>query len=95
MVMYFGAAVEQGPKARVLGAPLHPYTQALLGAVPVLRQADRKPHLPLVGEMPSPLDPPSGCAFHTRCPLVQDRCRAEVPLLRELGGRRVACHVVS
>jgi dipeptide transport system ATP-binding protein len=95
MVMYFGAAVEQGPKARVLGAPLHPYTQALLGAVPMLRKADRKPHLPLVGEMPSPLSPPGGCAFHTRCPLAQDRCRAEVPLLRDVGGRRVACHVVS
>jgi dipeptide transport system ATP-binding protein len=95
MVMYFGAAVEQGPKAQVLGAPLHPYTQALLGAVPALRKADRRPHVPLVGEMPSPLNPPSGCAFHGRCPLAQARCREEVPLLREVGGRRVACHVVQ
>jgi dipeptide transport system ATP-binding protein len=95
MVMYFGAAVEQGPKAQVLGAPLHPYTQALLGAVPTLRRADRKPRIPLVGEMPSPLAPPSGCAFHTRCPLVTPRCKAEVPLLREVVGRRVACHVVQ
>jgi dipeptide transport system ATP-binding protein len=103
MVMYFGAAVEQGPKAQVLGDPLHPYTQALLGAVPVLRQADRRPRIALQGEMPSPLSPPSGCAFHTRCSLAQARCKVEVPLLREVGGvgggatgrRRVACHLVA
>jgi dipeptide transport system ATP-binding protein len=95
MVMYFGAAVEQGPKAAVLSRPLHPYTRALLGAVPALKAADRKPRVPLVGEMPSPLAPPGGCAFHTRCPLVQDRCKTEVPLMRELAGRRLACHVVE
>jgi len=95
MVMYFGAAVEQGPKAAVLGTPLHPYTRALLAAVPVLRAADRKPAVALVGEMPSPLAPPSGCAFHTRCPLAQARCKAEVPVLREVGGRLVACHLVA
>ena len=95
MVMYFGAAVEHGPKVAVLGTPLHPYTRALLAAVPVLRAAERKPHIPLVGEMPSPLAPPSGCAFHTRCPLAVARCRDEVPLLRELAGRQVACHVVE
>ena len=95
MVMYFGAAVEQGPKAAVLGSPLHPYTRALLGAVPVLRAAERKPHIPLVGEMPSPLAPPSGCAFHTRCPLAVARCKTELPVLREVGGRQVACHVVA
>jgi len=95
MVMYFGAAVEQGPKAQVLGAPLHPYTRALLSAVPALRRADRKPRAPLVGEMPSPLSPPGGCAFHTRCPLAEARCRAEAPVLREMQGRQVACHVVN
>ncbi len=95
MVMYFGAAVEQGPKAQVLGAPLHPYTRALLSAVPVLRRADRKPRTPLVGEIPSPLAPPGGCAFHTRCPLAEARCRAEVPVLREMHGRQVACHGVN
>jgi dipeptide transport system ATP-binding protein len=95
MVMYFGSAVEQGPKAQVLGAPLHPYTQALLSAVPTLKRSQRKARVPLVGEMPSPLAPPSGCAFHTRCPLVQARCREELPLLRDVGGRRVACHVVA
>jgi dipeptide transport system ATP-binding protein len=95
MVMYLGRAVEQGPKAQVLGAPLHPYTQALLAAVPALHKADRRPHRPLAGELPSPLAPPSGCAFHTRCPWVQPRCRAEAPALREVGGRRVSCHVVA
>ncbi len=95
MVMYFGSAVEQGPKAQVLGQPLHPYTQALLSAVPALRPQDRHQRQPLQGEVPSPLAPPTGCAFHTRCPLAQARCRVEVPLLREVGGRRVACHVVA
>ena len=95
LVMYLGHAVEQGPKAQVLGAPLHPYTRALLGAVPVLRRADRKVRIPLVGETPSPLAPPGGCAFHTRCTLAQARCVAEVPALREAGGRLVACHLVA
>ena len=99
LVMYFGSAVEQGPKARVLKEPLHPYTQALLSAVPALRARDRQSRemkrVPLRGEMPSPLAPPSGCAFHTRCPLAQPRCRAEVPVLRPVAGRLVACHVVS
>ena len=95
MVMYFGSAVEQGPKAQVLGAPLHPYTQALLSAVPALKAQDRRQRVPLQGEMPSPLSPPTGCTFHTRCPLAVARCRAEVPTLRELAGRRVACHVVA
>ena len=95
MVMYLGRAVEQGPKAQVLGAPLHPYTRALLAAVPVLKRADRRPRIALVGETPSPLNPPSGCSFHTRCPLTQARCKAEVPLLREVDGRAVACHLVG
>ena len=94
MVMYLGRAVEQGPKAAVLGAPLHPYTRALLGAVPVLKKADRRPRIALVGETPSPLNPPSGCSFHTRCPLAQARCKAEVPVLRGVAGRQVACHLV-
>jgi len=95
MVMYLGRAVEQGPKAQVLGAPLHPYTQALLAAVPRLRRTERRPRVALKGELPSPLAPPGGCAFHTRCPLAQARCREEAPLLRELGGRSIACHVVA
>ena len=95
LVMYLGAAVEQGPKDAVLGRPLHPYTQALLGAVPVLHAAQRRTRVPLVGELPSPLAPPAGCSFHTRCPWVQPRCRTEAPLLRDVGGRQVACHVVQ
>ena len=92
MVMYLGRAVEQGPKAQVLGAPRHPYTQALLSAVPALRRLDRKPRIPLVGEAPSPLAPPTGCAFHTRCPLADARCTAEAPILRDVAARLVACH---
>ena len=95
MVMYLGRAVEQGPKQAVLGTPLHPYTRALLGAVPVLKKADRRPRIALVGETPSPINPPSGCAFHTRCPLVQAQCKAELPLMREVDGRQVACHLVG
>ena len=89
MVMYFGAAVEQGPQGAGAGRPLHPYTQALLSAVPVLRRADRQLRIPLVGEIPSPLSPPGGCAFHTRCPrgrgrAAGSRCRCCV---KRTGGR--------
>ncbi|MCY7316197.1 MAG: dipeptide ABC transporter ATP-binding protein [Rubrivivax sp.] len=92
MVMYLGRAVEHGPKAAVLKTPLHPYTRALLAAVPVLKPADRRVHIPLIGETPSPLAPPPGCTFHTRCPLAQARCRTEPPALRDIQGRLVACH---
>jgi len=92
MVMYLGRVAEQGARSAVLRRPLHPYTQALLAAAPVLRRADRRPRRPLAGELPSPLAPPSGCAFHTRCPRARERCRVELPLLREVDGRQVACH---
>jgi len=92
MVMYLGAAVENGPKALVLGTPRHPYTQALLSAVPALRRSDRRRRIPLVGELPSPLELPDGCAFHGRCPMAVARCRVETPALRTLDGRQVACH---
>ena len=95
MVMYFGRAVEQGPRVAVMDTPLHPYTRALLAAAPVLEPAQRRVQVPLAGEIPSPLAPPSGCAFHTRCPLAERRCHAETPLLRAVAGRRVACHVVA
>ncbi len=95
MVMYLGSAVEHGPRAQVLGAPLHPYTLALLSAVPALKAAAERPRLALHGEAPSPLAPPPGCSFHTRCPLARPRCRVEPPLLREVSGRKVACHVVA
>jgi dipeptide transport system ATP-binding protein len=90
MIMYLGIAVEHGPKERIFAQPLHPYTQALLAATPGMGRG-RKRIIPK-GELPSPLDPPKGCVFSTRCPYVTDRCRAERPSLRPLGGRLVACH---
>jgi len=88
LVMYLGHAVEQGPKSRIFARPLHPYTQALLASTPGLSSQ----RIVLKGELPSPLDPPSGCVFSTRCPHVTARCREERPLLRALDERLVACH---
>jgi len=90
MIMYLGIAVEHGPKERIFARPLHPYTQALLAATPGMGRG-RKRVVPK-GELPSPLDPPKGCVFSTRCPYVTDRCRTERPPLRPLDGRLVACH---
>jgi dipeptide transport system ATP-binding protein len=92
MVMYLGRMVEQGPKQAVFAAPKHPYTRALLSATPVADPAHKKERIVLKGELPSPLNPPSGCAFRTRCPMAQDRCAAETPELREIGVQKVACH---
>jgi dipeptide transport system ATP-binding protein len=94
MVMYLGSAVEVGDKQRLFAAPLHPYTQALMSATPQLKAAERRERILLKGELPSPLNPPSGCAFHKRCPRATARCAEETPLLREVDGRQVACHVV-
>ena len=94
MVMYLGRAVESGEKKRIFSAPLHPYTRALMSATPALRPADRRERIRIVGELPSPLNPPSGCAFHKRCPMAVARCSVETPLLREVDGRQVACHEV-
>ena len=88
LVMYLGHSVEQGPKARIFERPLHPYTQALLASTPGLSSQ----RIVLKGELPSPLSPPTGCVFSTRCPHVTQRCRDERPALRELDQRRVACH---
>jgi dipeptide transport system ATP-binding protein len=90
LVMYLGRAVEQGPKEALFARPLHPYTQALLAGTPSVDK--KRERIVLRGELPSPLNPPSGCAFHTRCPHATERCRDELPALRSLGGRRVACH---
>ncbi len=90
LVMYLGLAMEQGSKERIFGAPLHPYTRALLGSTPGLEALGGR--TVLKGELPSPLAPPSGCVFSTRCPYATDRCRAERPALRPLDGRLVACH---
>ena len=91
LVMYLGLAVEQGPKERIFGKPLHPYTQALLASTPAIG-GGRQPYKMAKGEVPSPLDVPKGCVFATRCPHVTDLCRAERPPLRPVGGRLVACH---
>ncbi len=92
MVMYLGRAVEQGARDAVMGDPRHPYTQALLSATPTVDAAARRARVVLQGELPSPLNPPQGCAFHTRCPLAEARCREARPeLLREGGRQAVAC----
>jgi dipeptide transport system ATP-binding protein len=88
LVMYLGLAMEQGPKRKIFSRPLHPYTRALLTSTPGM---GRK-YIVVKGELPSPLDPPAGCVFSTRCPHVTDLCRAERPLPRPLEGRMVACH---
>ncbi|MCX5144377.1 ABC transporter ATP-binding protein [Streptomyces sp. NBC_00338] len=100
-VMYLGRIVEQAPAAELFAAPKHPYTQALLSAAPVPDPAEQRGRRRIVlgGDLPSPLDPPPGCHFHTRCPLATERCRTEAPVLRTLsaGGapREVACHLVA
>jgi peptide/nickel transport system ATP-binding protein len=93
-VMYLGRIVEEAPTSSLFERPLHPYTQILRGSVPVPDPTVtwRPPVLP--GEPPSPIDIPTGCRFHPRCPFAEPRCRAEVPALRELApGHRVACHL--
>ena len=93
MVMYLGRAVEHGPREAVFSAPSHPYTEALLSATPTVDAAARRQRIVLQGELPSPLAPPAGCAFHTRCPIAEPRCKDERPLLAPLRGRAVACLV--
>ncbi|MDQ2963258.1 MAG: dipeptide ABC transporter ATP-binding protein [Pseudomonadota bacterium] len=91
-VMYLGKIVEYGAKDAVFGRPAHPYTQALLASTPTLDARARRQRIALKGELPSPLDPPAGCPFHTRCPHAIERCRVEVPPLEPFGAIRVACH---
>lgn len=93
LVMYLGHAVEQGEKKTIFFQPLHPYTQALLASTPgIVGSGKARKRIVLTGELPSPLNPPSGCVFSTRCPNVTPRCHTERPVLRELAGRQVACH---
>jgi oligopeptide transport system ATP-binding protein len=92
-VMYLGVIVERAPTAAMYERPLHPYTRALLAAAPVANPRLRRQRPPILGDPPSPLSPPSGCRFRTRCPFAAERCALETPVLRELEPRHwVACH---
>jgi peptide/nickel transport system ATP-binding protein len=92
IVLYLGRVMEEGPAAEVLENPRHPYTLALLSAVPKLDAARRRSRIILQGDPPSPAQPPPGCVFHTRCPFVLPACREAIPPLREVGtGHRAAC----
>lgn len=92
LVMYLGRPAEMGPKEDIYERPLHPYTQALLSATPAIHPDPLKPKIRIAGELPNPLNPPEGCAFHKRCPYATERCAKEVPALRQVSTRQVACH---
>ncbi|MGC8476663.1 MAG: ABC transporter ATP-binding protein [Acetobacteraceae bacterium] len=95
-VMYLGKLVEVADRQALFAAPRHPYTRALLSAVPVPDPAARRERMILTGDVPSPIRPPPGCRFHTRCPFAFDRCRTEEPLLRAVApSQSVACHLES
>jgi peptide/nickel transport system ATP-binding protein len=95
-VMYLGRIVEIAPRRRIFAAPQHPYTQALLSAVPVPIPGVVRSRIVLKGEVPSPINPPKGCRFHTRCPYVFDRCRSEEPQLQLTdAGHLAACHLLD
>ena len=93
-VMYLGRLVEVADKAKLFARPRHPYTRMLLDAIPDIHMTGRA-RTPVQGEVPNPLNPPSGCSFHPRCPLANQRCKAERPALVPLQGVRVACHAVE
>lgn len=95
LVMYLGKIVEAGPVQSVVRTPRHPYTQALISAVPELDSVTRRKRIVLPGDAPSPILPPAGCPFHTRCPVAEARCKTDVPALREIQpGHSVSCHLV-
>ena len=94
-VMYLGRIVETGPTAALFAAPRHPYTQALMRAMPRLHPGRRSGAAAVMGELPGPLAPPPGCAFHPRCPVADAKCSVEVPELRGIVGSMVACHRVG
>jgi peptide/nickel transport system ATP-binding protein len=95
-VMYLGKIVELAPKRGIFADPKHPYTQALLSAVPVPMPGEQRQRIILKGDVPSPMNPPKGCRFHTRCPLAFDRCRVEEPKLRlTYADHAAACHLLD
>ncbi len=97
-VMYLGRIVEQAPAMDIYRSPRHPYTQALLSAIPQPDPGRKPDRIVLDGDVPSPMNPPAGCAFHTRCPLAVARCRKESPVLRKMsasGLHQVACHLAE
>jgi oligopeptide transport system ATP-binding protein len=94
LVMYLGRIVESGPASQICRFPRHPYTQALISAVPSMDPESKRERIILAGDVPSPVNPPSGCPFHPRCPVAEDRCRTDRPLLREIvPEHRAACHL--
>lgn len=95
-VMYLGSMVEMAPKSELYANPMHPYTQALLSAVPVPDPTLKRNRIILQGDIPSPANPPSGCKFHTRCRYATERCKTEIPEYRDMGnGHFVACHLAK
>ncbi|WP_404332147.1 ABC transporter ATP-binding protein [Mesobacillus maritimus] len=95
-VMYLGKMVEEGPTEQLISAPKHPYTKALLSSVPIAKPGMKKERIILEGEIPSPLNPPLGCNFHTRCPYAEEICRTKVPERTEVSPRHfTACHLVN
>lgn len=92
LVMYLGRPVEQGSKTDIFKMPLHPYTRALMGSIPSVNKEARKERIRLSGEIPSPLNPPTGCSFHKRCVFMTAICSEQRPELRSISNRQVACH---
>lgn len=93
MVMYLGKVVEIADKKDLFDTPLHPYTQALLSSIPVPNPVIKRERILLKGDVPSPINPPSGCRFHTRCPFATEKCKVEEPTIREIGTNHfVSCH---
>ena len=93
-VMYLGRLVELADKHTLFDSPRHPYTRMLIDAIPKMHDTGRA-RTPVQGEVPNPLNPPTGCTFHPRCPHVNERCKAERPKLLEIGGIKIACHAVE